>query len=167
MVGHHNLRSVRDHNLRHRYTLGGNLLDLVHELINIECYTSTHDIHNVLVKCTRRNGMKCKFTILILDGMSCIRTTLETNDDISLIRKSISNLTLSFVTPVSANYCCYHNSLPFLFPIYRTILRHLSMIFDLDLVFYRAGNCKSSRSDMTGYRQGQRIDDNLMPGETL
>ena len=52
--------------------------------------------------------MKCEFTVIIDDGMSCIGTALETNDNVCFLRHHICDFTFSFVTPVGSDYCFNH-----------------------------------------------------------
>ena len=40
--------------------------------------------------------------------MTGICTSLETDNDIRLFSKGVSDLSLSFITPVYANNCFYH-----------------------------------------------------------
>ena len=52
--------------------------------------------------------MQCKFTVIIYDRMSCICSTLKTDNNICLCCKHICDLAFSLIAPVSAYYCCNH-----------------------------------------------------------
>src|SRR5574344_647041 len=56
--------------------------------------------------------MECKFSILVLYRMSCIRTTLKTYDDICILSKHICHFALSFIAPVCTNNSFYHFNPP-------------------------------------------------------
>ena len=46
--------------------------------------------------------MQCEFAVVVLDGVTCVAATLETDDDVGFLRKHIRDLTFSFVAPVGA-----------------------------------------------------------------
>ena len=52
--------------------------------------------------------MKCKLSIVVYNGMACIRTTLETDNNVCLFCEHIGNFTFSLVSPVCSYYCLNH-----------------------------------------------------------
>ena len=124
VIGHDNLAAVGDHQLRSRYAAVLDAPELIHqdrdapELIHqdrdVECHTVSDDVHDTLMKNAGRKCVQGKFTIFIDDGMSRVRTALETNDDIRAVGKRICDLSLALVSPVRTYYCFYHNSFFFL-----------------------------------------------------
>ena len=52
--------------------------------------------------------MKCETAIIVDNRMTCVASSLKTDNDVGFLSKHIGNLTLAFVSPVSSYYCSYH-----------------------------------------------------------
>ena len=53
--------------------------------------------------------MKSESSVLVYDRMSRIGSSLEADNDVRFVRQKVSDLTLSFVSPVSADNCLNHS----------------------------------------------------------
>jgi hypothetical protein len=55
--------------------------------------------------------MQRKLSVFVHDGMTCIGPALIADDNVSLLRKRIYDLSFSFISPVRNYYCLYHANL--------------------------------------------------------
>ena len=56
----------------------------------------------MIVKYAGRQHMKGEFAIVVLDGVTGIASSLESDDDVGFLRKHIRDLPFSFIAPVGA-----------------------------------------------------------------
>ena len=108
MIRHYYLRSVRNKQLRRGNSLLYHLIQLVKKHGYIQRYAVSYNIGSALRENARRQCMKRKFTIIIDNGMTCITSALETDDNVRLFCKHICDLAFSFVSPVSTYNCSNH-----------------------------------------------------------
>ena len=66
-----------------------------------------------LIKNAGRHGMQGEFAVAVYNGMACICSSLESDDDIRFLGQHIRYLPFPFISPVSSNNSCYHNIPPF------------------------------------------------------
>ena len=110
VIRHYYLRSVGDEQLGGRYALRGHLVKLFKKSGNVERYTISYDVGRMIVKYSRRESMKRKSSIVIVDRMTCICTALESYHDVRFLCHHVSELAFSLVAPGSAYDCSYHLS---------------------------------------------------------
>ena len=111
MVAHHDLRSVRDQDLRLGHSSGDQFLDLLHHQRDIKGNTIAQNIDTLRMAYSAGQCMQSELTIFIDDGMACISAALITDYDICAVRKRIYDLAFSFISPVCTDNCLYHNYL--------------------------------------------------------
>ena len=58
--------------------------------------------------------MKRELAVLVLDCMTRVRSSLETDDDIGVLCQYVCDLSLSFIAPVGAYDSFYHTFPPIL-----------------------------------------------------
>ena len=109
MIGHHYLRTLGDENFRLRNARGDNTFNLLFELFNIERHTVAYNIDGSGLTYARGQQMERKLTVIVDDGMTGVRTALETNDHIGLRGEHIGNFSLTLIAPVSSDNCSDHN----------------------------------------------------------
>ena len=52
--------------------------------------------------------MQCKFTVVIYNCMTCVRSSLKSYDDVCFFSQHIGNLTFTFIAPVCSYNSLYH-----------------------------------------------------------
>jgi len=111
MVRHENLGPVRNQNPGLWHAPLHQRLNFLNQIRYIESHTIADDAGGMLVKHAGWKKVKGKLAVIIDNGMACITSALETDDNVRLLGKHIRNLTLSFVTPVSTYNCSNHTKI--------------------------------------------------------
>ena len=102
MIRHQDLSSVGNQNLRHRNALADDVIDLPEHIRDVESNTVSQDACCMIVKYAGWQHMKGEFAIVVLDGVTGIASSLESDDDVGFLRKHIRDLPFSFIAPVGA-----------------------------------------------------------------
>ena len=111
MIGHHDLRPIRNQDIGLGYIAIRQPLDLLEQDRDVECHAVADNIGYVAVEHTGRKRMQREFPIIIHDRMSRVGASLKADDDIRFPRQHIRNLPFSFISPVCSDYCFYHRFL--------------------------------------------------------
>ena len=110
MIGHQDLSALGDDQVGSGHTLIGDALQLVYQLLDVQCNAVSDDIGDMRVENTGRQNVQRKAAIIVDDGVACVGTALEADDNIGVLRQHIGDLALAFVAPVGADDRFYHSS---------------------------------------------------------
>ena len=112
MIRHYNLCPVRYQYIRLRYSYINQRLNFLCEILDTQCNTVAYNISDFCIENTRRQLMKCKFSVMVDDCVTCIAAALKSYYHIGILCKHICNFAFALVAPVCSNDCFNHEIYP-------------------------------------------------------
>ena len=111
MIGHYDLRSVGNYNVRLRNSSVTQLFHFLDKILNAERNSVSDHVGDILMKNSRRKLMKREFSIIIDNSMTGVCSALKTNYYVAVVREDVGDFSLALVAPVRAYYCFNHKIL--------------------------------------------------------
>ncbi len=111
MIGHQQLRPLRDDQIGGGHALVGDALQLCDQFFDVQRHAVSDDIGYMGIERTGGEDMQCKSAVVVDDGMTGIGAALKADDNIGGLRQHIGDFALALVAPVCAYDCFYHNVL--------------------------------------------------------
>src|SRR5699024_405362 len=137
-------------------------------LADVEGNAVTDDIGDVGVKYARGKGVQRKAAIVVDDGMARVGSALEADDHVCLFGKHVGNFAFSFVAPVGADNCFYHNFV-FLpawgFAILPYPTRYTHKLYNIIFPFASLSGGKGPKGAVFSFGKGDRKGGAEGPGQ--
>ena len=108
MVRHHDLHTVRNHQLRLRNSALPQGIHLLDEVFHTQRNAIADDVGRVIVKYARGELVQRELAIFVDNGMARIAAALVPDHDVGLRRHDVGNFPFSFIAPIGAYYRFYH-----------------------------------------------------------
>ena len=107
MPGHQQGGPVTDHQILRSdgHALGGDLLDLLPQVLRVKGNTVAQNVHDTLPENTGGQQMQGELAVLIDNGMTGVAAALITHDDVVVLGQKVNHPAFAFVTPVDSYDC--------------------------------------------------------------